>query len=231
MAKDFVQMDLLAWGGVHPEQGQPDQTPFDEPEEFTDGITPDRFESIVIALPKKIRQTVKVSLAQGDSGDWYCGISVWTPDEGMGYAAWPKFSDVFNSKYEAFDEARIKAIDWFTSRKVKKEHVNAINQQLLNHLQGINPSWYHRDRTCGEWRSCGYANKCFGEENELDEAGPVCFKEEEIKKGKEAAEKSLLDLCKECHESTCCSLCCATCQNPCNAKQRCKWPGAKEAKI
>jgi len=69
MASDFIQMDLLAWGGIHLEQQEPEQYPFDQPEEFTDGITPDRVETIELELPKNIKDTVSISMSRGDSGN------------------------------------------------------------------------------------------------------------------------------------------------------------------
>ena len=225
MAADFVQMDLLAWGTPDPVADI--GIPASEPEqEFTDGITPDRFENIELSLPKKIRDTAAVSLARGDSGKWYCGYDVWSvaKQEGEGFAAWPKFSNAYASKYEAFTAAAEAIQGWFATRTLPMNRKDIVRELKLI-AQQLDPDQYERDNTCGsEWRECGYAEQCFSQP--LD-GGAVCLKDQQTHKGKQAAEKSLSDLCKDCHAASFCAGCCSTCKEKCNAAQRCRWPEAE----
>lgn len=224
MATDFVQMDLLAWCDQDPVADI--GIPASEPEqEFTDGITPDRFKTIELPLPKNIRDKASVSLSCGDSGKWYCG---WSADSsakqaGTGFAAFPKFSAAYVSKYEAFIAAAEAIEEWFVTRTQSTSR-KAIVQALKVIAQKLDPDQYERDTTCEEWRTCGYAEKCFSQSLDYG-PGPVCFKDEETNKGKESAEKTLTDLCTDCHVASKCEKCCATCKEPCNAQQFCRWPG------
>lgn len=226
--KGFVQMDLLAWGGIHPEQQDPEETPFDQIyRSFTDGITADRLETIQLELPKKIKDRAEISLSRGDSGYWYCGWSAYASKKqsGTGHAAYPKFSEAYATKYEAAEDAMNKALAWLESREVGSISIKAIRSALLDVLLGIDPKQHHRDTTCHEWRDCGYAEQCFAPENDKGE-DPVCFKDQVVSQGKEAATKTLADLCRQCRAATTCDSCCATCPTLCNGKQRCRWPEA-----
>lgn len=259
MASDFVQMDLLAWAGVHPEQQEPSQYPFGDhsvddpdpvadigipaseqwpyseealalkrhPDTGMDGITADRRETIYLPLPKNIRDRAHVSLSCGDSGKWYCG---WSADsaakqEGTGFAACPKFSDAYASKYEAFTAAAEAIEEWFATRTQSTSR-KAIVQALKVIAQKLDPDQYERDTTCEEWRKCGYAEQCFNQSLDYG-PGPVCFKDQHTEKSKQTAEKSLADLCEECHAASICDKCCVTCKEPCNAAQQCRWPGTE----
>ena len=198
-----------------------------EIEEFTDGITSDQLETIELPLPKKIKDTAKVSLACGNSGKWYCGWSAHSAakQEGVGFAAFPKFSATHASKYEAFTAAAEAIQGWFTTR-TQPANLKAIVQELKLIAQKLDPDQYERDTTCDEWRACGYAEQCFNQSLD-DGPGPVCFKDQHTEKSKQAAEISLSELCKACHAASFCAGCCVTCKEPCNAAQNCRWPGAE----
>lgn len=241
MAADFVQMDLLAWcAPLDPvaDIGIPASEPSNQPDPCSeealalkrhhdtgmDGVTSDRIETIELPLPKNIRDTAGVSLSCGDSGKWYCGYGVWSvaKQEGEGFAAFPKFSNAYASKYEAFIAAAEAIEEWFATRTQSTSR-KAIVQQLKVIAEKIDPDQYERDTTCEKWRTCGYAEKCFSQSLDYG-PGPVCFKDEETNKGKESAEKTLTDLCTDCHVASKCEKCCATCKEPCNAQQFCRWP-------
>lgn len=239
MAADFIQMDLLAWGAdpvvvadIGIQISDTEQPMDDQTEEFTDGITPDRLETIELplSLKHKLKDRLSISLSCGDSGKWYCGWSAWCAagQEGTGFFAYPKFSDAFDNKYQAFEQAMTKALGWLVSRQTKLSNINLIKDCLEKYLQGIDPQQYHRDSVCEEWRTCGYVAQCFDPDNDAGE-DPVCFKEQLTNKGKQAAQVALAELCKACHASTFCAGCCSNCKEPCNAKQSCRWPsqGAK----
>lgn len=174
MAADFVQMSLLEWGGLCTGLVVPGElaatTPADPDQEFIDGITTDRFETFEVAQIKKFKDTCKISLAQGDSGKWYCGWDAYCAKAqcGTGFAAWPKFSDTFDTKYQAFEEAMLKAEYWLIEQGAKLESTNAIRCHLKTFLRDIDPVQYHRDQVCGEWRSGGLyrpaAATCYGSE-------------------------------------------------------------------
>lgn len=234
MAADFVQMDLLAWGAPDPVAAVPYAAYSDQalalkrhPDTGMDGVTADRLETIELHLPKNIKDTAHVSLSCGDSGKWYCGWSAQSAAKhaGTGFAAYPKFSDAYASKYEAFAAAAEAIEEWFATRTQSTSR-KAIVQQLKVIAEKIDPDQYERDTTCEEWRTCGYAEKCFNQSLDYG-PGPVCFKDQETNKGIQAAEKSLTDLCKECHAASFCAGCCSTCKDRCNAAQRCRRPGAE----
>lgn len=227
MPADFVQMDLLSWG-ADPDLAADIGIPITEPEqEFTDGITPDRLETIDLSLPKKIKDAASVSLSCGDSGKWYCGWSAHSSikQEGCCFAAWPKFSQAYDSKYLAFTAAA-EAIEGWLATKTQRSTHKIIIQELKLIAQSLDPEQYERDTTCDEWRTCGYAEQCFSQSLKHG-PGPVCFKDQETEKGKEAAQATLAELCSACHAATGCSKCCISCKTPCNAAQNCRWPGVE----
>jgi len=115
------------------------------------------------------------------------------------------------------------ALAWLVTRKVSMETCKTIKAALMVHLQKIDPIQYERDTTCDEWRTCGYAEQCFSQPLDCD-PGPVCYKDQYTARGGLVHQQSLAELCSACHAATNCEKCCATCANPCNAKQRCRWP-------
>lgn len=219
MAKQYVQMDMFGpW--------EEEQAKAEEPGEFTDGITADSFEKIVFNIPKKLKITAEISLACGSSGAWYGGrsVQILTGDcSGNGYAAWPKFSKQYPSRYAAFHAMHEEILDWLGTypRSKGTREIDAIIKQTG---RTIDPVEHERYSTCAEWRECGFAEKCFAQ----DLAGDVvCFQEVEIGKATAAKKKTLGELCHGCksaHPS--CDRCCATCTKKCNSSQRCSWPGA-----
>ena len=207
MAGDFIQMDLLSWGAPDPvaDIGIPASEPSDQPDPCSeeslalkrhpdtgmDGVTSDRIETIELPLPKNIRDTAGVSLSCGDSGKWYCGYGVWSvaKQEGEGFAAFPKFSNAYASKYEAFAAAAEAIEEWFATRTQSTSR-KAIVQQLKVIAQKLDADQYERDTTCEEWRTCGYAEQCFAPDNDGSDS-PICFKDQQTNRGQPAEEKSL----------------------------------------
>lgn len=103
----------------------------------TDGITSEDFEHITIAKIKNIK--IEITLAHGKSGKWYFGRSLQLYPEGSGYAAWPKFSDKFDTRYAAVSAAVINIIKWFHDRKPPKKTMETVLKSLARFTDGLTP--------------------------------------------------------------------------------------------
>lgn len=224
MAAAFVQMSLLDLLQVETPTADNQSGCYPGKEYDTDGITSEMFESIEVRLPKAIKATVRVSLACGGSGMWYMGRSLQLNTEGSGYAAWPKFSKQYASRYLAFSAAANSALQWFRDQKMKVAALLLIRKELERIAASIDPVEFHHDSICQEWRECGYQDKCMTQNENSD---VVCFKDELKKQAGQKEEQSLADLCIACKTAHLgCDSCCAHCKNECNAGQRCTWPSA-----
>lgn len=102
------------------------------PETGTDGVTSDRFESFKVPLPGKIKAEVEIRLSWGDSGSWYFGLGLKYGDTGEFYAAVPKFSDKYATRYSAFWFAAKKALEWFEKMKVKPMELRIIRALIID---------------------------------------------------------------------------------------------------
>lgn len=193
------------------------------PDTGTDGITRDRFEDFIIPLSGKVKAKIEINLACGDSGNWYYGCSLHYNQAGTAHAPLAKFSDKYATRYSAYWFAMKYVLEYFKKQKAKPEELKTIKKALLDTGNTISSSEQHRHEVCDQWRECGYAEKCFEVENDAGE-NPVCFKDQLTEQSKEAAEGSLLELCKACHKTSFCAGCCSTCSSKCNSEQACSWP-------
>jgi hypothetical protein len=96
------------------------------PDTGNDGVTHEKFERNFITLPKACGVKIEITISRGDSGKWYFGRSLSMSQEGSGYAAWPKFSEKFDTRYAAISAAVIDTIKWFHDRKLPKKTMNVV---------------------------------------------------------------------------------------------------------
>lgn len=137
-AKDFVQMDLFSdYVEKFSTTAPIGSRWYMEP--GTDGITPEDFERIHVLTNKKAKSKVSITTAQGKSGGWYFGVSLEYDTEGMGYAAWPKFSDRFDTRYAAISAAVIKTIAWYNRKKMPKGHMDLVLAGLAKFTDTLVP--------------------------------------------------------------------------------------------
>lgn len=104
-----------------------------------DGITPDKIETIQVPLKAKSLKNYRaqVSVACGETGAWYVGFHLHTPNGGGGHAPYPKFSEQHPSRMDAIKKGceilYNEAMDYVKDEKVTR----LIAIELSDFLVGV----------------------------------------------------------------------------------------------